>query len=215
MFNKTKMSLIESLKWRYATKKMDANKKISPSELLIIKEAVQLAASSYGLQPYKVIEIEDSELREKLQPLCWNQSQVTEASHLLLFCNYLEVKAEHIEAFMELKAKVQEVEGNTLTAYGDFVKNKLKEKSKDWQQNWTAKQTYIALANAMIACAELQIDSTPMEGFEADKVNDLLNLHADNLNAAVFLAIGHRSKEDSNQHRKKVRKPLEDLFEKR
>lgn len=212
--NKINMNLINSLKWRYATKKMDASKKVNPEDIQRIREAVQLAASSYGLQPYKILEIENPDLREQLQALCWNQSQVTEASHLFLFCNYLTVSDKDVDEFVKLKAQVQDTAPETLKPYSDFVQQKLAQKTADEHYHWTAKQSYIALANAMMACAELQIDSTPMEGFEREKVDELLNLKEQGLSAAVFLAVGYRSSEDSNQDRKKVRKALSDLFKK-
>ena len=206
------MELIEHLKWRYATKKMDPSKKVSEDHISKVMEAIQLAASSYGLQPYKVIDIKDSELRKQLQPLCWNQSQVVDASHLFVFCNQTEVTDKDVDQFVELKAKTNGLDVNQIKGYGDFVKVKMKEKSADEMYHWTAKQTYVALGNALNACAELKIDSTPMEGFEKDKVNNILDLPSKGLNACVLLTIGYRSDEDASQHSKKVRKPMDVLF---
>lgn len=209
------MKLIESLKWRYATKKMDANQKVSDEDIASIKEAIRLSASSYGLQPYKVIEIKNPELRAKLQPLCWNQSQITEASHLFVFCNQLEISDEDVDQLIKLNASTNGIDESQLTGYGDFMKLKLKEKSTDEVFHWTAKQAYIALGSALVACAELRIDSTPMEGFETDQVNELLGTKAENLNACALLAVGYRSKDDAAQHGKKVRKAENVLFETR
>lgn len=205
--------LIENAKWRYATKKMDASKKVSEEEVLQIKEAVQLSASSYGLQPYIILDIKDAALRKQLQPLCWNQSQIVDASHLFIFCNNIHVGDEDVDALIDLKAKTHGVDRAQFAGYGDFVKGKLKEKSETEMFHWTAKQAYIALGNALNACATLKIDSTPIEGFEADKVNELLNLPQKGLNACVLLAIGYRSEEDPAQHAKKVRKSIDDLFQ--
>lgn len=207
------MNLIENLKWRYATKKMDANKTVSEEDILKIKEAVQLSASSYGLQPYKVIDLIDKDLRQQLLPLCWNQSQITDASHLFIFCNHNEVSDQNIDDLITLNASINGISEDQLSGYGDFMKMKVKEKSNEEVQNWTAKQAYIALGNGLAACAELNIDSTPMEGFEPEKVNDLLGLNEKGLNACVLLAIGYRSEEDATQHGKKVRKSIENLFE--
>ena len=207
------MTLLDNLNWRYATKKMDPSKKVNPKHIEEIKEAARLAASSYGLQPYKVLDIQDSELRSKLRPLCWNQSQITDASHVLVFCNYIDVREEDIDTMMRLKAEKSGLDLEKVKGYGSFVKGKLKEKSREEMFHWTAKQAYIALGNALMACAELKIDSTPMEGFEADKVNELLGLNKENLNACVLLAIGYRSDEDVNQHATKVRRSAEELFE--
>ncbi len=207
------MQLIENLAWRYATKKMDATKKVSDTDIEKIKEAVQLTASSYGLQPYKVLDIRDADLRAQLQPFCWNQSQITEASHLWIFCNQVTVTGKDIDAFIALKAKTSGIDIEQLEGYGTFMKGKIKEKTNEEVFNWTAKQAYISLGTALAACAELKIDSTPMEGFEADKVNELLQLNEQGLNASVLLAIGYRSAEDASQHAKKVRKTANELFE--
>ena len=207
------MELLNNLSWRYATKKMDSSKKVSEDDLTNIKQAIQLSASSYGLQPYKILDIRDSELREKLQPICWGQSQIVEASHLLIFCNRVALKDDDVDDLIRLKAKTNGLDIDQLSGYGDFIKGKLKEKSKEDMFHWTAKQTYIALGNALNACAELKIDSTPMEGFEADQMNELLDLDDQGLNASVLLAIGYRDREDGAQHAGKVRKPLQEIFE--
>ncbi len=209
------MQLIESLKWRYATKKMDATKKVSEQDIDCIKEAVQLSASSYGLQPYTVLDIRDSELRKEIHPMCWNQSQITDASHIFIFCNYNKVDEQDVDSLIRLKSETNEVPIEKISGYGDFVKGKLKEKSEIEMFHWSAKQAYIALGNALTACAELNIDSTPMEGFEPEEVNKLLGLNDKGLNACVILAIGYRSLDDQTQYSKKVRKPINTMFEER
>lgn len=208
------MNLIESLKWRYATKKMDASKKVSQENIDYIKEAVQLSASSYGLQPYKVLEIKNSKLREELKPLSWNQSQITDASHLFVFCNYKMVTEKDVDDLILLKSETNDIPIDKISGYGDFIKGKLREKSETEMFHWTAKQTYIALSNAMNTCAELQIDCTPMEGFESDSYNQKLGLIEQGLNACVVLAIGYRDYEDASQNSKKVRKPIDSIFTK-
>jgi nitroreductase/dihydropteridine reductase len=209
------MQLLEKLKWRYATKKYDTSQKVSPHHIDYIKEAVQLAASSYGLQPYKLLDITDPTIREALKPISWNQSQVTDASHLFVFCNYAVVNDEAIDEFIRLKVEVSGLSLDTYNGYGDFVKSKLKEKTATDMANWTAKQTYIALANALNACADLHIDSTPIEGFDAEAYDTILHLSEQGLHACVVLAIGYRHPEDVAQHAKKVRKPAAMLFEER
>lgn len=207
------MNYIENLKWRYATKKFDSSKKISPKKLTKLMEAIQLSVSSYGLQLYKVIIVEDTSLREKLKSVSWGQGQITEASHLVVFCNYTNVKDKHVDDFLDLTSKTQNVDVKNLSGYGDFVKGKIKEKTKSESINWTSRQTYLALGNLLNACAELKIDSCPMEGFDPEKYNEILNLSKQGLNAAVIATIGYRSDEDHTQNRRKVRKPLNELFE--
>ncbi len=207
------MKLIENLKWRYATKKYDTSKKVSQQDIDYIKEAVQLSASSYGMQPFKVLDISDPKLREELKPLSWNQSQITDASHLFVFCNVVGVTNEDVDYMTKLKSEIKEVPVESIAGYGEFVKLKLEEKSEIEMFHWTAKQAYIALSTAMSACAELQIDCTPMEGFEPDAINEKLGLAEKGLNASVLLTIGYRHTDDAAQHSNKVRKPIDIIFE--
>ncbi|NRB52568.1 MAG: NAD(P)H-dependent oxidoreductase [Saprospiraceae bacterium] len=207
------MDFIKNLEWRYATKKFDTQKKVSTEDLEKIKEAIQLSASSYGLQLYKVLIIEDQATREKLKPASWGQPQITDASHLLVFCNYAKVSDDQIDEFIELKSKVQGIPINAIKGYGEFIKGKLAEKSSVEVDHWTARQTYIALGNLLAACAELKIDACPMEGFEPEMYNEILGLTEKGLSAAVVATVGYRSEEDQTQHAKKVRKPMDSLFE--
>ena len=206
------MSLINNLEWRYATKKFDTTKKVSSEDLLTIKRAIQLSASAYGLQLYKVKVIEDPALREQLKLASYGQVQITDASHLLVFCNYTEVKDSDIDEYIDLKADIQHLDANHLKGYADFMKGDMNSRSKENINHWTAKQTYIGLGNLLAACAELKIDACPMEGFEAHKYNDLLDLSDQGLNAAVIATIGYRSEADDAQHVAKVRRPLDQLF---
>ena len=207
------MNYIENLKWRYATKKFDSSKKISTDKLEKLKEAIQLSVSSYGLQLYKVIIVENATLREKLKPASWGQDQIKEASHLIVFCNYPDVNDKHVDDFLNMTAKSQGIEVKNLSGYGDFMKSKIKEMTTSDSFHWTSRQTYLALGNLLSACAELKIDSCPMEGFEPEKYNEILGVSKQGLNAAVIATIGYRSNEDHTQNRPKVRKPINDLFE--
>lgn len=207
------MNYIENLKWRYATKKFDSSKKISSENLEKLKEVIQLSVSSYGLQLYKVIIIENTNLREKLKLVSWGQDQITDASHLAVFCNYTNVKDKHVDDFLNRTAKSQNIEVKSLNGYGDFIKSKIKEMTKLELVNWTSRQTYLALGNLLSACAELKIDSCPMEGFESEKYNEILKLSEQGLNAAVIATIGYRSIEDYTQNRPKARKSINELFE--
>ncbi|MBO0330303.1 NAD(P)H-dependent oxidoreductase [[Muricauda] lutisoli] len=207
------MELLENLKWRYATKKFDSSKSINKDDLEKLKQAVQLSVSSYGLQLYKVLIIQNKELKKELREAAWNQSQLTDASHIFVFCNYTERDNRDIDAFIEATSKIQNTPLEKLEGYGDFIKTSLSSKPiKEWQ-NWSEKQTYLALSNLLTACAELKIDSCPMEGFEQEKFNSILGLDQKGLNAAVIAPVGYRSEEDHTQFRKKVRKPKEILFE--
>ncbi|WP_378176912.1 NAD(P)H-dependent oxidoreductase [Aquimarina sp. SS2-1] len=207
------MQLLKNLEWRYATKKFDSAKKISESDLEKIKKAISLSASSYGLQAYKVLIIEDPEIRKRLQPKSWGQSQIVDASQLIVFCNYTKVDEHVIDDYLKLKAGIQELNFDDLKGYGDFMKSKVTTLSDETTKAWTAKQTYIGLGNLLAACAELQIDACPMEGFEPEGYDEILGLSEKGLSAAVIATIGYRSEEDATQHNKKVRKPFSKLFE--
>lgn len=205
-------NFIDNQKWRYATKKFDASKKISETDLEILKEAIQLSSSSYGLQPYKVFIIQNPETRAQLQPLAWNQSQITDASHVFIFANNTNFGETEIDAYVQNLAQTREIPVESVQGYADFMKMKINELQSDAKNNWTSKQTYLALGNLLNAAAELKIDVTPMEGFEPEKVNELLGFNVLGLNASLIATIGYRHEEDATQFYKKVRKSKEELF---
>lgn len=205
-------SVIEHRTWRYATKKFDATKKISEEDLETLLEATRLSASSYGLQPYHVFVVADQDIREKLKPASWGQSQITDASHIIVFANTTDFGEELVDDFLENVSETRNIPIDGLKGYSDFMKSKLLELPSETKSDWTARQAYIAFSNMMQAAAELKIDTCPMEGFEAERYNEILGLEDKNLNAAVVLAIGYRSEEDGTQHLPKVRKSKEELF---
>ncbi len=207
------MNIIETLNWRYATKQFDLSKKVSQTDLEQLKESIRLSASSYGLQLYKVLVIENDKIKEQLKSASYGQSQITDASHLFVFCNYINTNDSHIEEYLQLKANTQGLKIDDLQGYGDFMKTSISYKSENEKNDWTARQTYIALANLLVASAELKIDTCPMEGFEPDKYNEILGLKEKGLNASVVVAVGYRSTEDKIQFATKVRKSKETLFE--
>ncbi len=205
-------SVIEHRTWRYATKKFDATKKVSEQDLETLLEATRLSASSYGLQPYHVFVISDREVREQLKPASWGQSQITDASHLIVFANTKDFGEELVDDYLANVSETRNIPSEGLKGYSDFMKSKLMGLPEELKNQWTAKQAYIAFGNLMQAAAELKIDTCPMEGFESEKYNEILGLEEKNLNAAVVLAIGYRSEEDATQHLPKVRKSKEELF---
>jgi len=205
-------TFLDQQNWRYATKKFDATKKISNKDLDILKEAIRLSSSSYGLQPYKVFIIENPDLRAKIQPAAWGQSQIVDASHLIVFANRTNVTDEDIDSYLKNVAQTRNLPDTAIKGYGDFMKGGIGAKSQEEKANWTSKQTYLALANLMNAAAELKIDVTPMEGFVPAQVNEILGFDKLGLNASLLAPIGYRSTEDATQHLKKVRKSNEELF---
>ncbi|MCZ8228501.1 NAD(P)H-dependent oxidoreductase [Flavobacterium sp.] len=205
-------TFLDHQNWRYATKKFDASKKISTEDLNTLKEAIRLSSSSYGLQLYKVIVVDNPELRAQLQPAAWGQSQITEASHLFVFANQTVVGNEDIEGYLKNAEQTRNLPEGAMNAYGDFMKGGILTMPEEVKKVWTAKQTYLALGNLLNAAAELKIDTTPMEGFDPAQFNAILGLDKLNLNAAVIAAVGYRHDEDKTQHYAKVRKSTEDLF---
>lgn len=205
-------TLLENLNWRYATKKFDATKKISEADLNTLKEAVRLAASSYGLQPYKVVIVENPELREQLKAAAYGQTQITDASQLFIFANDLNAGPESVAAYIKNISETRGVPTEALGGFADMMNGVISNLSQDAKNIWTAKQTYIALGTLLAAAAELKIDATPMEGFNAAAFNEILGFDKLGLNAAVIATVGYRHNEDDAQHYKKVRKSHEELF---
>ena len=206
-------TFIENQNWRYATKKFNSEKKISNSDLEILKEAIQLSTSSYGLQPYKVIIVENEEIRKQLQPASWGQSQITDASHLFVFASITNVDSSYINNFVENMAKTRNIPVESIKAYADFMIGNITTLSPEKQFIWSQKQAYLALGNLLNAAAELKIDVTPMEGFIPEQYNEILGLTEKGLSATLVATIGYRDDEDATQHYVKVRKPISELFE--
>lgn len=205
-------NFIQDANWRYATKKFDATKKVSNEDLDTLKEAIRLSSSSYGLQPYKVLIVENPELRAQLQPVSWGQTQIVDASHLIVFANVTNIGETEIDAYFKNLTETRNIPMEALQGYADFMKSKITSLSEEARNIWTSKQTYLALGNLLNAAAELKIDVTPMEGFEPEQYNEILGLKKLGLNASLVAPIGYRHEEDATQHYVKVRKSNEELF---
>ncbi|KGO91644.1 NAD(P)H-dependent oxidoreductase [Flavobacterium subsaxonicum] len=208
------LNYIDSLKWRYAAKKYDTTKKVSAEDLETLKEAVRLSVSSVGLQPYKIFIVETQAVKQQLAEAAGgnNKNIFVDASHLFIFANELNVGGTHVNAFLNNISNQRGVAIEAVSGFGDYINGFLATLTDEQKNVWTAKQAYIALSTLINSAALLKIDATPMEGFDAAKVNDILGLEAKGLNAAVIAAIGYRHEEDAQQHAKKVRKPNEELF---
>ncbi|MDR5591030.1 NAD(P)H-dependent oxidoreductase [Christiangramia sp. SM2212] len=203
----------EDLNWRYATKKFNPEKEIRQEDLNSLLESIQLTASSYGLQPYEVIVVKDKDIREKLKEVAWNQTQITDASYLLVFANLRSVKESYVDSYLDNIAETRNLSREDLKGMEDMIKNTTLQLPAESQNPWAAKQAYIALGNLLSAAANLKIDTCPMEGFEAEKFDEILGLKDKNLTTAVIAPIGYRSDDDQYQHLTKVRKSKSDLIE--
>jgi len=205
-------NFITNANWRYATKKFDTSKKVSKEDLASLKEAIRLSASSYGLQPYKVLIIDNPELRAQLRPAAWGQSQIVDASQLIVFANITNFGEAEIDLYIQNLIETRRIPIEAVQGFADYMKSKIKTLPVEVRNTWTSKQTYLALGNLLNAAAELHIDVTPMEGFEPEKVNEILGLEKLGLNASLLATIGYRHEEDETQHYVKVRKSNEELF---
>lgn len=205
-------NFLENQNWRYATKKFDATKKISTDDLNFLKEAIRLSSSSFGLQLYKVIIIDNDDVRAKLLPASYGQTQIVDASQVIVFANFTHANNDDIDAYLKNVVATRNLPAESMSGYGDYMKGAIGYKSEDDKKVWNEKQTYLALGNLLNAAAELKIDACPMEGFVASQYNEILGLNELNLNASLVATIGYRSDEDATQQYKKVRKSNEDLF---
>ena len=206
------MSLIEDLNWRYATKKM--NGETVPQEKLdYILEAARLAPSSSGLQPYKVFVISNKELQEKIKPVAWDQGQITEASHLLVFAAWDGYSNDRIESVFNYTMDKRGLPHSTMDEYRNTIWGLYEPLGQEWQATHAAKQSYISLGLAMAAAAEQKVDATPMEGFLPPKVDELLGLEKLGLKSTLILALGYRDEpNDWLVNMKKVRTPKDDFI---
>lgn len=205
------MSLVDSLNWRYATKRM-SGKKISDADLENILEATRLSASSLGLQPYTILVISNPEIKERLKAAGYNQPQIVESSHLLVFAAWDGISEDQVDGYIRNVAEVRGVKVDALQGFSDMIHGKVRSLTKEEQQEWAARQVYIALGTALAAAAELRIDATPMEGFSTEKFDEILELKEKGLKSVVMMAIGYRSSEDALAGAIKVRRQKEALF---
>lgn len=204
------MDLIEALNWRYATKKF-ADKKLSDEKLQKILDAIALSASSAGMQTYRVFVIENPEIRKELASDSFNP-QIVDSSHLLLFAAYDSINQEIIEHYIQFVAEERGLAVENLADFKKSLESHLLIRTDEENFIWSSKQAYIALGTGLIAAAELQVDATPMEGFNAEKLDRILGLREKGLKSVVLLSLGYRDEEnDFFAKLKKVRLPKEEF----
>lgn len=213
MRNISNEKLVDSLKWRYAVKKFDATKKISESDWATLEESLLLTPSSYGLQPWKFLVIKDPKVRAELRPVAWNQGQVEDASHFIVFVAKTEVSQKDVDGYIETAAAVREVPVEKLSVYKQYMEGDLLGLRKHMMPEWTARQAYIALGNLMTTAALLGIDACPMEGLEPLKFDKILKLEGTGYRTIMACAVGYRHSDDHHQLAKKVRKAKQDVIQ--
>lgn len=205
--------LIDDLNWRYATKKYDSSKKITQTDFETLKHVLSLVPTSNGLQPYQFLIIENPEIRAQLREKSYNQSQITDASHLIVMCALNSIDEVYVDKYMDRSVELRGLNPADVEGYRNHLKNLVAKADAGIQLRSNAKQAYIALGQLLQTAAQLRIDATPMEGFSPEGYDEVLGLKEKNLTAVVVCALGFRSDEDAFQHLKKVRKPAEELFE--
>ncbi len=208
------MSLLQNLNWRYATKKMDPSKKVEQDKLDRILEAVRLTPTSSGLQPYQVLVITNQEIKEKIKAMSWDQSQVADCSHLLVFAAWDDYTAERINGSFDFTIAERGAGTNERTeAYRNNMLANYPPRGPEVNFQHTARQTYIALGFALVAAAEEGVDATPMEGFDPVAVDELLGLRAKGLRSVTLLPLGYRdAANDWLLPLKKVRRARENFI---
>jgi len=206
------MNIIELLKWRYATKKMNGQK-VPQEKVDYILEAARYAPSSAGLQPYEIIVISNKELLEKVKPIANNQSQITDASHLLVFAAWDGLTEARINKVFDHTTSERGLPSNAFDDYKTRIHSMFSTKTAEEQVQYAARQSYISLGAALLAAAEQQVDATPMEGFNPAALDELLGLKEKGLRSIALLPLGYRdTAKDWLVNQKKVRKPKEEFI---
>ena len=206
------MSIIADLSWRYASKRFNG-KQIDADKLQVIQNATNLAATSYGLQPFTIIAVENEEIKLALQKAAYGQPQLSESAVVFVFCVPEVISTEMIEVFIKRVSETRNIPLIALKEYEGMIKGTVGNLDAAGQQQWAAKQAYIALGTAMAAAAEQKVDTCPMEGFDHVQFDEILHLKSKGLLSTVLLALGYRGEEDATATMVKVRKPLTELFE--
>lgn len=204
--------ILSALHWRYATKQFDPQRKLTPEQLRTLTESARLAPSSYGLQPWKFVVVSNAAVRQQLRAHAYDQPQITDASHLIVLCSLDTLTADYVRHFVDEVAAQRSTPREQLADYEqmlvDFVTSLTPEEARAWMQ----KQVYIALGTLLTAAAVQQIDACPMEGFEPEKFDEVLQLHEHGVRSAVLCTLGFRMPTDSAAQRQKVRLPHDEVY---
>ena len=206
------MNIIESLEWRYATKKFDPSKKLSKQQVETLKKAFNLTPTSFGLQPMKMIVISDKQLQEQFVKHSYFQRQVADASHLLVLCIDTDTTTKDINAYFDLEKEIRNVDEKVVADFRKQLIGMYEGQTLEEKQLSAIYQTYIALGNLMTVCAIEKIDACPLEGFVPEKIDELLNLKSLNLKSVLLLPVGFRAEDDIMNGLKKVRKPMNETI---
>ncbi len=206
------MESVRALKWRYATKKFDSEKLLPEDKIKVLKKAFNLTATSYGLQPLKMVVVHNKPLQQELMKASYNQNQVGTASHLLVICIEKKVGKAFIEKYFQYVKTIRQTPDEILQPFRESLIGDFEKRPADEVRIWATHQAYLVLGTLLTVCAVEEIDSCPMEGFEAEKYDEILELDTHNLKSVLVLPVGYRSKDDFFADLKKVRRPLEETI---
>lgn len=204
-------TIIEKLQWRYAVKNFDATKKLSEEKIAILKESFNLTATSYGLQPLKMLVVSNPKAIKDMVPMSMNQAQVGNASHILVLCTETKIDAKYIKDYFNLVEDIRNTPRKILDPFQEFLIESFSEKNKEDVDVWMQKQAYLALGNLLTVCAIEDIDACPIEGFNPSEYDEYFKLKEKGLASVLVLAVGYRSKDDIFSDFKKVRKGVEEV----
>lgn len=205
-------NVTEALKWRYATKKFDPTKKINNEDLEDILEGLRLAPSSYGLQPWKFIIVNNTEVKLKIKEAAYGQSQIGDASHIIIFANKKNIDSDLVDEYMKFISVEKETDIKNLDSFSNMIKGGFSNKTNEELRGWAACQVYLAAGTLLTSCAFSGIDTCPMEGFDKTKVDEILGLPQLNLESKIIIVMGYRSEDDKSALSKKIRFPQKDVF---
>ncbi len=200
--------ILEALQWRYATKKFDAGRYLTTEKIAVVKNAFNLTASSFGLQPVKLLVIQDQKLQDDLVSISMDQQQVADASHVLVFCIEKNIDKEYIKAYFDNVKKTRNTPDEILQPFREYLFGHFKKESPEAIENWATKQAYLAMGNLLTICAIEKIDACPMEGFNSESYDELLGLSEKGLSSVLVMPIGYRAEDDMFADFKKVRKSV-------
>ncbi|NVN97463.1 NAD(P)H-dependent oxidoreductase [Candidatus Nomurabacteria bacterium] len=204
--------IIEILNWRYATKKFDENKKIDQETFESLLEVLRLSPSSYGLQPWKFIVVNNKDIKEKIKALAYGQPQIMDASNIIIFANKKNIDSTLVDSYMNFVAKEKGIDVAHLDGFKNMINGSFSGKSNEELRGWAACQTYLAAGNLLTSCAVSMIDACPMEGFDRAGLDQLLGLNELGLESRIIVTMGYRSTADEDAGKKKIRFPKEEVF---
>ena len=206
------MNLKEILDWRYSTKKFDESKPLTDDQISNLLELTNLSASSYGMQPFKMIIVKDKEIKKTLVDSSYGQTNIADSSHLIVFAARTDLDESFVDNYVKHIAEQREVSSESLASFKKMLLNYLNNKNEEALLKWASDQIYIALGTFLIACASEQIDACPIGGFIPKQYDEILNLSKHKLKSVVVAAVGYRHEDDNYQHKAKVRKPLNEMI---